>query len=37
VLLVDSLNVECLAPGAHPGRLTLWTNSAIEKLEKTFG
>lgn len=36
IALVDSLNVELLAPGTHPGRLTLWTNSAIERL-KMFG
>ncbi len=37
VALIDNLNVECLAPGTRPGRLTLWTNSAIEKLVKTLG
>ncbi|MGQ9759062.1 MAG: 50S ribosomal protein L4 [Candidatus Methanomethylicaceae archaeon] len=31
---VGSLNVERLAPGGHPGRLTLWTESAIKKLEE---
>jgi hypothetical protein len=25
-----------LAPGTHPGRLTLWSNSAIESLEKIY-
>lgn len=34
---IDNLNVEMLAPGAHPGRLTIWTNSAIEKLDKIYG
>ena len=34
---VNNLNAEILAPGAHPGRLTLWTNSAIEKLDKLYG
>jgi len=29
------LNVEMLAPGTHPGRLTVWTKSAIEALDKT--
>jgi large subunit ribosomal protein L4e len=31
---VDRLNVELLAPGTHPGRLTIWTESAIEKLRR---
>ncbi|MBN1544590.1 50S ribosomal protein L4 [Candidatus Woesearchaeota archaeon] len=31
---VESLNAELLAPGAVPGRLTLFTESAIERLEK---
>jgi large subunit ribosomal protein L4e len=35
---VKELNVELLAPGAKPGRITLWTKGAIEKLktEKLF-
>jgi len=33
---VTSLNVERLAPGGHPGRLTIWTESALEKLEELF-
>ena len=37
IALVENLNAEFLAPGTHPGRLTLWTNSAIERLEKMFG
>lgn len=37
VITVNSLNAEILAPGAHPGRLTIWTNSAIEKLGKLWG
>jgi large subunit ribosomal protein L4e len=32
VVLVSDLNAELLAPGAVPGRLTLFTKSAIEKL-----
>ena len=32
VALVADLNVEILAPGTHPGRLAVWTTSAIEKL-----
>ncbi len=34
VVNVKNLNVELLAPGAKPGRLTLWTSSAINILEK---
>ncbi|MEM5853045.1 MAG: 50S ribosomal protein L4 [Candidatus Aenigmatarchaeota archaeon] len=30
--LVDNLNIELLAPGGMPGRLTIWSKSAIEKL-----
>jgi large subunit ribosomal protein L4e len=33
VCLVNNLNAEILAPGAMPGRLTIWSKSAIEKLE----
>jgi large subunit ribosomal protein L4e len=31
---VHGLNADLLAPGTHPGRLVLWTKSAIERLEK---
>jgi len=31
---IDSLNVELLAPGTHPGRLTIWSSSSIEKLRE---
>jgi large subunit ribosomal protein L4e len=34
VCLVDSLNTELLAPGTEPGRLTIWSQDAIEKLGK---
>jgi large subunit ribosomal protein L4e len=34
VTTVTNLNTEMLAPGTHPGRLTLWTNGAIESLNK---
>ena len=34
IVTVKELNAELLAPGAAPGRLTLWTKSAIEALEK---
>jgi large subunit ribosomal protein L4e len=37
VAAVNDLNAEMLAPGAHPGRLTLWTNGAIEQLDKLYG
>jgi len=34
VALVNDLNAELLAPGAHPGRLTIWTKSSIEELRE---
>jgi large subunit ribosomal protein L4e len=34
VTTVNDLNAEMLAPGTHPGRLTLWSNNAIEQLDK---
>jgi large subunit ribosomal protein L4e len=37
VATVNNLNAEMLAPGTHPGRLTLWTNGAIEQLNKLYG
>lgn len=37
VTAVKDLNVELLAPGAHPGRLTIWAQSAIETVETLFG
>ncbi|MEM3640445.1 MAG: 50S ribosomal protein L4 [Candidatus Bathyarchaeia archaeon] len=37
VATVDGLNVEILAPGAHPGRFTIWTSNAIEKLNERYG
>lgn len=33
VVAVGDLNAELLAPGAHPGRLTLWTNGALARLD----
>jgi len=33
---VNNLNAELLAPGTHPGRLTIWTKSAFEKIDETF-
>jgi large subunit ribosomal protein L4e len=37
VTTVANLNVELLAPGTHPGRLTVWTSSAIERLSEVYG
>ena len=37
VASVENLNAELLAPGTHPGRLTVWTSSSFEKVEKVFG
>lgn len=37
VVKIDSLNVELLAPGTHPGRLAIWSKSAFDKLEEIFG
>ena len=33
---VPGLNAELLAPGAHPGRLVIWTQSAIEQLDEVW-
>jgi len=33
---VYGLNAEILAPGAHPGRLVIWTKSAIEQLDEAW-
>jgi large subunit ribosomal protein L4e len=37
VTSVENLNAELLAPGTHPGRLTVWTASALEKVQTIFG
>lgn len=37
VVMVKNLNAEILAPGTHAGRLTLWTNSAVGKLNELYG
>jgi len=34
IVEVHGLNAELLAPGTHPGRLVLWTKSAIERLRE---
>ena len=36
VVLVKDLNTEVLAPGGDPGRLTIWSKSAIKDLEGLF-
>ena len=36
IVEASSLNVEDLAPGTHPGRLTAWTRSALEFVENRF-
>ena len=36
VASVNNLNAELLAPGTHPGRLTIWSRSAFEKLDELF-
>ncbi|MEM2688952.1 MAG: 50S ribosomal protein L4, partial [Candidatus Bathyarchaeia archaeon] len=36
VVPVKDLNAEILAPGTHPGRLTIWTKGAIEALDKMY-
>lgn len=33
---VNNLNAEMLAPGTHPGRLTIWTTGAIGKLNELY-
>ena len=37
VAYVKDLNPEILAPGTHPGRLTIWTRSSIDELKKWDG
>lgn len=37
VVKVNNLNVENLAPGTHPGRLTIWAESAVRQLDQLFG
>jgi large subunit ribosomal protein L4e len=37
IVSVENLNAELLAPGTHSGRLTVWTSSALKKLESVFG
>lgn len=37
VVLLSGLKVDMLAPGAHPGRLTIWTKGALEGLGRRGG
>jgi len=37
IVTVKALSTELLAPGASPGRLTLWTSGALEQLDKLYG
>ena len=37
VVDVAGLNVNDLAPGTHPGRLTIWSESALKGLGGRFG
>jgi large subunit ribosomal protein L4e len=37
VVDVQSLNVNDLAPGTHPGRLTIWTQAALKGLDSRIG
>jgi large subunit ribosomal protein L4e len=37
VVNVEDLNAELLAPGAHPGRLVIWTESAFKSLDEVWG
>ena len=36
VITADDLGVMHIAPGADAGRLTLWTEKAVEKLNERF-
>jgi large subunit ribosomal protein L4e len=36
IVEISNLNIELLAPGAHPGRLTIWTMSAILQLDNVW-
>lgn len=37
VVAVKELNAEVLAPGASPGRLTIWTSGALKELNELYG
>ena len=34
IVRVNELNAEWLAPGAHPGRVAIWSDTAVERLSK---
>jgi len=34
IVRANALNAECLAPGAQPGRVTLWTEKAIDSIKE---
>jgi large subunit ribosomal protein L4e len=36
VVKAEHLGVEQLAPGTHPGRLTIYTKSAVDKIAERF-
>ena len=36
VIKAEKLSAELLAPGANPGRLTIWTMSALNKIDSLF-
>ncbi len=36
VVAVNKLNSEILAPGTHPGRLTLWTSGSLAQLDRLY-
>jgi len=37
ITTLNNLNAELLAPGTHPGRLTVWSKSAFQKLDEMYG
>ncbi len=37
VVKIEDLNAELLAPGAHPGRLVVWSESALRSLDELWG
>ena len=37
VITINELTTELLAPGTYPGRLTIWTEDAIQSLIERFG
>jgi len=37
VVEASNLNVADLAPGTHPGRLTVWSKSALASVQGRFG